>query len=109
MNEPTSRAAQGPTARAASAAARGQNGEGRAMPECVDGGDHEPIIDSEAEPDRKRFAMMIEGICPTCEIPAGRTDDGMAACACCGVQWTLDGRFVLVRFDISHMLDKAGS
>lgn len=71
---------------------------------CVDAGEHHSPFNVEDDADRKQFAEISEGICPTCKIPAQRTDDGFARCSCCGVDWSLRGHHLLVRFDVSPFL-----
>lgn len=71
---------------------------------CQDDGDHGHPFDVTNEHDREQVAKLTEGICPTCVLPAQRTDDGFAYCECCKVEWAIRGTHVVVRFDMAAFL-----
>lgn len=79
-------------------------GERAAHPGCKDDGCHGNIYDATSERDRRQFALVVEGICPTCELLSERTDDGFTRCPCCLIEWQLQGRRLLAGFDMSAFL-----
>ena len=61
---------------------------------CKDGGDHEFPL----KMTRQEAALLVEGNCPSCEIPAsGRSEDGFAMCSCCGDSWVFGDGVVTLR------------
>lgn len=72
--------------------------------ECAGNRDHGPIFDPDDEADRQSLACATEGICPACKLAGQRNDDGFTTCPCCGVQWAVQGRWLVGRFDASAFL-----